>query len=127
MVASKYGVAAMAYRQGKGLRDEDVAMCVGCLCMVKAEAGGVVYTRSPVDPEDDALVVTATLGLPKAIVDGGVTPDLFEVARGLTPEEGLLIRRQEISEKTLRLDSRVGEGLERSGLSGEEALSYNFV
>ncbi|EPR41589.1 pyruvate phosphate dikinase PEP/pyruvate-binding protein [Desulfovibrio sp. X2] len=116
VVASKYGVAAMAYRRGKGLRDEDVAMCVGCLRMVRAEAGGVIYTRSPVDPDDDAVSVTATPGLPKAIVDGGVTPDVFEVARG---EGGAppSIRSRRIAQKSLRLDSAPGEGLARSRLS----------
>ncbi len=120
VVASKYGVAAMAYRQSKGLRDEDVAMCVGCLCMVPAAAGGVVYTQSPVDPDDDALVVTATPGLPKAIVDGGVTPDVFTVARG-GEADGLSIRSREIAHKQVRLDSREGEGLERRELSDAEA------
>ena len=62
VVASKYSVPAMTYRLNRGLRDEDVAMGVGCMAMIPAAAGGVAYSSSPVGDGDPAVVVTAAFG-----------------------------------------------------------------
>ena len=85
VVASKYGLTAMSYRLARGIRDEEVAMCVGCMRMVDAVSAGVLYTRSPLDPRNDDLVINAAWGLPKSVVDGSVATDLFAVRRGGPP------------------------------------------
>ncbi|WP_460033280.1 PEP/pyruvate-binding domain-containing protein [Megalodesulfovibrio paquesii] len=108
IVASKYGVTAMAYRQAKGLLDEDVAMCVGCLEMIDAVASGVAYSTDPLDPDGDGVHIHSVLGLPKAVVDGQTPADRFIVSRTtgelldahlaskatrivLHPEEGIIL------------------------------------
>ncbi len=86
VVASKYSVKAISYKLNRGVRDEDIAMCVGCMVMVDAVAGGVVYTRNPVDAADTSVYINAALGLPKSVVDGQDTCDLFVVSRAVDYE-----------------------------------------
>jgi pyruvate,water dikinase len=116
VVASKYSLPAMSYRLNRGIRDEDVAMCVGCLRMADAVSGGVVYSRNPVNIRDDALVINSVWGLPKSVVDGSITPDLFIIA-GSEPME---IRHKEIAFKKRKFVCYPDEGVCRMDLSGED-------
>jgi len=95
ILASKYALTAVSYRLHKGLRDEDVAMCVGCMEMVEAAAGGVMYSRDPTDIRRDQVLINAVHGLPKTVVDGSVTPDLFVVSRAEPPA----VIRKDIQDK----------------------------
>ncbi len=82
VAASKYSLQAIVYRLNKGIRDEDVDMCVGCMSMVNAAAGGVIYSRNPLNVRDDRIFIHSVWGLPKSVVDGSVGADLFAVSRG---------------------------------------------
>ena len=95
IVASKYALTAITYRRHKGIRDEDVAMCVGCMQMVDAAAGGVMYSRDPMDIRSDAVFINAVHGLAKTVVDGSATPDLLVISR----KEPLSIIKKEIADK----------------------------
>ncbi|MBF0241599.1 MAG: pyruvate, water dikinase [Desulfamplus sp.] len=81
VIASKYTLHAMMYRINKGFKDEDVPMAVGCVQMVDAAVGGVIYSANPVDMSDNSIWINAVFGLPKAVVDGSVPSDLFIVSR----------------------------------------------
>ena len=118
VVASKYSAQAMIYRFNRGIRDDQVAMPVGCMAMVDAVVGGVAYSRSPTQATDDAVFITATWGLPKSVVDGSVRPDLFVVSRDDPPT----LVRTEIQAKPMKLVSREEEGLARVQLSTEDGV-----
>ncbi len=118
IVAGKYTPQAIAYRFHRGIRDEDVVMCVGCMAMVDAAAGGVMYSRNPVDARDDAVLINSAPGLPKAVVDASTGTDLFLVSRSQPPA----IVRKEIRAKERKLVAAADEGLARVDLAGEESL-----
>ena len=115
IVASKYSLQAISYRLHKGFKDEDISMCVGCLVMVDAIAGGVIYTRNPVDINDDDIYINAAWGLPKAVVDGSIDNDLFVVSR----HEPMQLIRQDIRDKQNKFVCFPLEGVCRIELSGD--------
>lgn len=119
ILASKYSVAAMAYRYGRGIRDEDVAMCVGCMAMVNAVSGGVMYSRDPLNIRDRSVYINSAWGLPKAVVDGSLTPDLFVVAR----EPRLEVVKEEIRRKEKAFVCYPKEGVCRLDVTGEQATA----
>jgi pyruvate,water dikinase len=117
VVASKYTPQAMHYRLQRGLRDDQIAMCVGCLAMIDARAGGVAYTGNPNDSRDDDVHVTAALGLPATVVDGRFSSDQYRVRRGDPPA---LVSR-DVAFKTARLVARPSEGVTREGVPRQVA------
>ncbi|MFH1573679.1 MAG: PEP/pyruvate-binding domain-containing protein, partial [Acidobacteriota bacterium] len=106
-------LTAMSYRLNRGLCDEDSAMSVGCLQMVDATAGGVVYSQNPIDPRDNTLVINAVWGLPKTVVDGIGDADVFVTSRESSPS----VLRREIAVKTHQLRCHPGEGLLREEIA----------
>ena len=116
IVASMYSLQAISYRLNRGIPDEDVAMCVGCLSMVEAVSGGVICTRNPVDIRDNRIIINSVWGLPKSVVDGSTDPDLYILSKDQPPE---------IREKTIRYKKRQfvcypEEGICRLDLTGNK-------
>ena len=81
VIASKFTPQAIYYYLSHALGETDLAMSVGCVEMVDAESSGVIYTRDPVQPERDTLLIHAVLGLGEFLVDGTLTPDVYRLAR----------------------------------------------
>jgi len=116
VLASKYSLQAVTYRLNRGFKDEDISMCVGCMRMVDAVAGGVIYTRNPVDMADDSIFIHSAWGLPKSVVDGSGACDLFVVSRKLPRE----IVRKEVNAKELKFICLPEEGVCRMELTGDK-------
>ena len=81
VVASLFNARAISYRRTRGEPLEPAVMAVGCVQMVAATCSGVLYTLDPNAPERDVLVVTATPGLGKIVVEGTASVDRFLVSR----------------------------------------------
>ena len=117
IVASKYSLPAIAYRLNKGFKDEDIAMCVGCMVMIDSTAGGVMYTRNPMDIHDDSIFINAAWGLPKAVVDGSINCDLIVVSR----QKPMKIIHEDIHVKEKKFVCYPLEGVCRIDLTGDIA------
>ena len=107
IAASKYSLQAIIYRLNRGIRDEDIDMCVGCMSMVNAIAGGVIYSRNPLDVRDERIFIHSVFGLPKSVVDGSVSADLFADLE----ESPLRIVEKQISEKRQKFVCYPDEGV----------------
>ncbi|MBW2708336.1 MAG: pyruvate, water dikinase [Deltaproteobacteria bacterium] len=116
IVASKYDLQAMAYRLNRGIRDEDVAMCVGCVSMVDAVSGGVIYSKNPVNPGDETVLVNSVWGLPKSVVDGSSATDIFVISR----QSPLKILKKEIPIKERKFVCYPDEGVCRMDITGDK-------
>lgn len=126
IVASKHTLHAMTYRLNRGIRDEDVAMCVGCMELVDARAGGVMYSRNPLDARDASVFINSVWGLPTAVVDGTTPTDLFVVERGHGSQPGqehggFALGQRAIKQKFERTVPDEGEGLRREPLDPDLA------
>ena len=132
VVASKYTPQAMIYRLNRGLRDDQVDMCVGCMPMVNAVAGGVIYSRNPLDGSDERIFIHSAFGLPKAVVDGSVEADLLVVTRNPAQieQERIAVKREKFvcypEEGIRRLEIDREEG-SRASLSGPRALELASI
>ncbi len=123
VVAGKFSLPAISYRLSHGIPDDEVAMCVGCMAMVDAVAGGVAYSRDPFDIRADLLLVNSGWGLPKAVVDGAIDPDLFVLCR----QPSLRVLSRTVGRKGLEFACDPEGGIRREAVTGPKALSPSLT
>ncbi len=97
---------AVAYRRQQGIRDEGLVMAVVVQKLVPAEVAGVLFTRDPLDPNSEKMLVEASWGLGESVVSGRVTPDRFHLDR----HTGKVLDRHVATKALMR------------GAAGEEAV-----
>jgi pyruvate,water dikinase len=106
VLASKFTPKAIYYLLSHSFRESDLAMSVGCMAMVDAAASGVAYTRDPLRPEDDIVLVNSVFGLGPSLVDGTLTPDVFRISR-----RDFRVVESHVEPKSMRLDATDGKGV----------------
>lgn len=87
VLAGKYCPRALAYRLRHGLSDNQTAMAVLVLPMIKARVAGVVYTQDPARSIVGGAVmgVYVVEGLAANLVDGSATPGKYALSREKEP------------------------------------------
>lgn len=80
VLISKYSPQSVVYRYINGLRDEDMPMSVGCIRMIDAAAGGVLFTKQA-GRNGNNIIINAVYGLGSLVVEGRVTPQQYIVSR----------------------------------------------
>ena len=101
VLASLFSPRAITYRIHHGVSFEQCAMGMACIEMVDAISSGIIFSRHPVDPLSDEMVLNAIWGLGAYAVDGIIEPDTWHI----TPVPTLRITRQHVADKRVRLVS----------------------
>lgn len=107
VLASKFTPQAIYYLLSHDLSESEQAMSVSCVTMVEAACAGVVYTRDPLKPDEEDILVHSVFGLGKSVVDGALTPDVFRVSR----KDGSVLERRP-ARKSVRLAAKPEGGIE---------------
>ena len=103
IIASLFSPHAIAYRLHMAITFEDAVMAVACQEMIDALASGVMFTRNPVNPTDDRILIDAVWGLGPFAVDGIVPPDTYALSKDQAPR--LLEAKAVPKEKQLVADN----------------------
>jgi phosphohistidine swiveling domain-containing protein len=94
---SLHNERALAYRRSRGINEEGLAMAVVVQRLILAEVAGVLFTRDPLDPQGQRMLVEASWGLGESVVSGKVAPDRYHLER----ETGRIVE-QHIAAKTVQ-------------------------
>lgn len=108
VLASLYTPEALIYRQKMGMLGEEAAMAVLCQEMIPARVSGVVHTLDVSGQESDCMVVFASWGLGRTIVEGKEPTDRYVVERDFPHR----IRSQETVRKEKLFQAMTGGGEE---------------
>ncbi|MFH0765759.1 MAG: PEP/pyruvate-binding domain-containing protein, partial [Calditrichota bacterium] len=118
VISSKFTPKAIYYYLSHDLQETDLAMSVCCLEMIEAAASGVVYTRDPIQPDSEDLIINSIKGLGKYLMDGLVEPNQFRISRS-TGE----INERQFVRQTIRLICNPEGGIIEEAIPAEEQMS----
>jgi pyruvate,water dikinase len=115
IIGSKFTPSAISYLLRHSLSEMELGMGVICMEMVDAVASGVVYTRDPLKPSEDYLLVNSIFGLGSYLVEGMLTPDTFHLAR-----EDCTLLFSRAARKPVKLVMRPEGGIEELSVPPED-------
>lgn len=109
------------YLRLKKLDDkQSLSMAVLVQEMIHPRSAGVVFTRNPVNAEEEEIMINASIGLGEAVVSSYVTPDLFVISRS---KQQLIAKELGEKESKLQLTE---EGTQWIDTSDQERSSYSL-
>ncbi len=80
--ASLFTARSIYYRTKKGFQHEKVLISVVVQKMINADKSGVIFSKNPVEKSDN-VIIESVYGLGEGIVSGRISPDHYEVSRGM--------------------------------------------
>lgn len=101
VLASLFSPRAITYRIHHGVSFEQCAMGMACIEMVDAHSSGIIFSRHPVNPLSDDMVLNSIWGLGAYAVDGIIKPDTWNIRAG----NQKIITSRTVSTKNVRLVS----------------------
>ncbi len=116
-IASLFTPRALFYYKNKGFREEEMAMGVAVMPMIRARASGVLFTRHTDPRRQEAALINAVWGLGKYAVTGKVNPDEYVVSY---QNHGHILE-ETIADKDVMLVSRPEGGVEEEPVPPELA------
>jgi len=108
VLASLYSPGALSYRQKMGLLGEEAAMAVLCQKTIGSQTAGVIHTLDLSHPAANRLVIYASFGWGRTVVEGRASVDRFVVEKD--PPHRILER--EIAAKQFMVRPKPGGGEE---------------
>ncbi len=78
---SLWSTRAISYRYDAGIPHESVNMAVIVQTMVDARGAGVMFTKNPVIPTEDQIVIESNFGLGESVVAGYAIPDRYTITK----------------------------------------------
>jgi pyruvate,water dikinase len=129
--ASLWSSRAISYRHQNKIRQDKVELAVIVQEMVSARSAGVLFTRNPISPEQNQMLIESNFGLGESIMAGRCTPDQFIVRKsGRRREENFSIVDKRIGKKGLAVKEkkvRGNGGTEYVELSEEENAAASLT
>ena len=91
VIASAYGPTAVAYRFEHGMTAYETTMAVGCIRMLAPRCSGIMFSRRPEAPAEEAIVVSAVPGVSAGVASGEQGAQVWVVGeQPVTPNSSLL-------------------------------------
>lgn len=95
VIASLFSRGPFLYCRKIGCDAAAIKMAVGCILMIDASASGVTYSSDP-SGNSGEILINATWGLGKSLVEGQVDADTYRIGRSPQPA----VREKKIGTKT---------------------------
>ncbi len=115
VLASQFTPRALFYYRDKGFHIEEMAMAVGVLAMIQAKASGIMYSRDPASPGENAVLINAVWGLGAYAVGGEVPTSNYRVSG----DNGKKITHQEAEGQEVMLAGRPEGGTKQVPVPNE--------
>ncbi|MFA5111649.1 MAG: PEP/pyruvate-binding domain-containing protein [Desulfobaccales bacterium] len=116
VLASLYSPEALVYRRQMGMLGEEAAMAVLCQEMIPSRVSGMLHTMDISGQEADCMVLFASWGLGRTVVEARGPADRYVVERGHYHR----LRVQEIARKEQLVRALAGGGEEEAPVPPED-------